>query len=64
MKIAAMIMEAISICGLEPKTMGIGPMNITPPILASIGFGCKRDAEIQRKPKMIKARPSARLIYE
>jgi hypothetical protein len=65
MKIMAMMMEAITICGLEPKTMGIGPMKITPPILAlPIKLDCMIDADIQSKPKIIKAEPSVRLIHK
>jgi len=61
----AIIMEAITICGLDPKIIGIGPMNSTPPILAlPVRLDCKIDADIQSKPKIIKAEPSVRLIQK
>ncbi|MCJ7444037.1 MAG: hypothetical protein MUO26_05835 [Methanotrichaceae archaeon] len=59
MKTIDIRIEAITICGLEPNTIGIGPTKITPPIAAlPLKPVSSRDAEIQSNPRIISDAPS------
>ena len=57
------IIAAMAICGLEPNTIGRGPINITPPKLALLGKpSWRKDTDTIRSPMIISAAPSMYLI--
>ena len=62
MKDKARIIAAMAICGLEPNTIGRGPINITPPKLALDKPSWRKDIDTIRNPMIISAAPSMYLI--
>jgi hypothetical protein len=62
MNAKAKIIAAMAIGGLEPNTIGRGPINITPPKLVLLGKPWRKDIDIMRNPIIISAAPSMSLI--
>lgn len=55
--------EATAISGLEPKTIGIGPIIRTPPRFVSpCAKDCRRDTAMRISPRITRSQPIARLM--